>query len=89
MGKKLRPKDWHLLKITLAVGMLLGCAVFFMAMNLLSGPGKVCWTNNDFGEYWPEVILMANAILWGVGFLVWNVRIYRAKPEPKEEDEWE
>lgn len=85
----------QLLKHTIALWTLLGVIISMLAMFLLAGPGDMCATelaplnNNYFGEYWLEIILFINAILYGVGMWVWHVRIYRKSKEPKEEDEWE
>ncbi len=81
---------YRLIRIVLALGMLLGCAIFFFYMNIISGPGTVCYTNNDFGEYWVEMALLLNAIVWGLVLLHGEVKIYRHrndKPEPGVEDE--
>lgn len=85
----------HLLKHALGMGTMLGCVITFLAMFLVAGPGDMCETevaplhNNYFGEYWLEIILFVNAILYGVGMLVWHIRIYKRQTQPEEEDEWE
>jgi len=84
----------HLLKHTIALWTLLGVTISMLLMFLLAGPGDMCATdlapinNNYFGEYWLEIILFINAILYGVGMWVWHMRIYRRQTRP-EEDEWE
>lgn len=88
---------FHLLKHTIALWTLLGVTISMLAMFLLAGPGDMCATelapihNNYFGEYWLEIILMLNAILYGVGMWIWHVRIYLKSREPRdksEEEEW-
>lgn len=83
----------HLLKHTIALWTLLGVTISMLLMFLLAGPGDMCATglapinNNYFGEYWLEIILFLNAILYGVGMWVWQVRIYKKQTQPKEEDD--
>ena len=87
----------HLLKHTIALWTLIGVTFSLLLMFLLAGPGDMCATelapihNNYFGEYWLEIILFMNAILYGVGMWVWQVRIYLKSREPKdksEDEEW-
>ena len=80
MGNKLQ-----LLKHTIALGTLLCLAISMLIIFLISWPLdillQVLWLI--------MVIFLANAILYGVGMWVWNVRIYLKSMEPEEEDEWE
>lgn len=87
------PSKANLIRITIALMTLVGVSMSFLAMNLISGPGEVCYSNNYFGEYWLEVLLLLNAIGWGLYAWVREIRIYWAethKPKGKrdEDEEW-
>lgn len=94
MAENMNPK-LHLIKQSIAIWTLLGVTISMLLMFLLAGPGDMCATdlapinNNAFGEYWIEIILMMNAIIWGIGFWVWSIKNYLKPQKPKDEEEWE
>ncbi len=82
----MNPK-FQLLKHTIALWTMLGVTISMLIMFLLSWPldilSQVFWLI--------MVIFLVNAILYGVGMWVWNVRIYLKSREPRdksEEEEW-
>lgn len=93
MNPNLKSK-FHLLKHTVALWTLLGVTISMLLMFLLAGPGDMCATelapinNNYFGEYWLEIILFMNAILYGVGMWIWQIRIYLKSRTQKQKKEF-
>ena len=76
----MNPK-FQLIKHTVALWTLLGVTIYYLITFLLAGPDSRI----------VETILMANAILYGVGMWVWQVRIYMKEAQPKdtsEQEEW-
>ena len=82
MGHKLQ-----LLKHTVAIWTMLSATILLLVVFLFSWPAdtlsQMLWLI--------MLIFLANAILYGVGMWVWNVRIYLKSMEPEdksEEEEW-